>query len=307
MRDIHGTHHGIEKEEHSPERVEGGSKASMALTAEPVREKFPRRQITKNLPPRAFRNSTFTLMALTLSACGGGDGDGDGTSSSVGAGNFSASGNLVKGPVSEATVFVDYNGDGEFTEGEPSALTDSNGSYSFDNLRDNQSYEVIALLEGAVDESSGRVLSGGLVFKSTTDASVITPITTMITDQEGVSPERLIEVLGLSGVENFDPMNFNPYADDVDPADALLVEQTAQKVMTVIETFTTVLEASGIESSQAYSQALKAVSDQAQNSELEVGGLLASSSIDTILTAAINNDAVKTQVSDTETLKLALN
>ena len=256
-------------------------------------------KVINSLPSRALRNSTFTLMALSLAACGGGSGseDDDGTSSS-------ASGNLVKGPVSGARVFVDYNGDGQLSPGEPTATTDENGFYSFENLRDSQSYEVVALLDGAVDQSSGRLISGGRVFKSTTDASVITPFTTMITDQ-GISPAQLIEALGLSGVDNFDPMNFNPYADDVDPADALLVEQTAQKVMTIVETLTTIFEASGSDSTEAYNRALEIVADQATTVASGEGDLFSSSSISAVVDAAFNN--LENPVADPAALKSAVN
>lgn len=257
-------------------------------------------KLITSIPPRAFRNSTFTLMALSLAACGGSDGDADGDTSVT----SSASGNLVKGPVSGARVFVDYNGDGQLSPGEPTATTDANGFYSFENLRDSQSYDVIALLDGAVDQSSGRLLSGGRVFKSTTDASVITPFTTMITDQ-GISSAQLIEALGLSGVENFDPMNFNPYADDVDPADALLVEQTAQKVMTIVETLTTIFEASGSDSTEAYSQALGIVADQVRTVAVEESDLFSSSSVSAVVDAAFNN--LENPVADPGALKSAVN
>lgn len=41
------------------------------------------------------------------------------------------SGEVVKGPVANAIVFIDYNGDGQLSAGEPSQLIDSNGGFSF--------------------------------------------------------------------------------------------------------------------------------------------------------------------------------
>ena len=88
---------------------------------------------------------TTPLPLLFLAACGG-----SGTSSSnnnngvVQSGaTESFSGFVIKGPLSKATVFADYDGDGVRSDDEPFAITNEDGSYNlsaisnFTNSRNN--------------------------------------------------------------------------------------------------------------------------------------------------------------------------
>ena len=62
---------------------------------------------------RSLQASSF-LSLLALSACGGGSGsstDGEGSSSTPG---VSYTGSVIKGPLENALVFLDYDGDGVF-------------------------------------------------------------------------------------------------------------------------------------------------------------------------------------------------
>ena len=94
------------------------------------------------------------LALLTLAACGGGGGGGQ---SGGGGGSFSVGGNVIKGPLSNALVGLDYNGDGVVDS--TTVRTGTDGSYSI--TTSNSTYTVIAVTdEQTVDASSGTVLSG---------------------------------------------------------------------------------------------------------------------------------------------------
>ena len=69
-----------------------------------------------------------TSSVLTLAACGGGGGGGfSSLVSSGGGGGALMGGLLVKGTVVGARIFQDLNLDGQYSPGEPSAITDSDG------------------------------------------------------------------------------------------------------------------------------------------------------------------------------------
>ena len=91
------------------------------------------------------------LSLIMLSACGGG---GSGTSSGQ---EQSFSGFVVKGPLQNATVFADYDGDGIQDSNEPSALTGLDGSYSLSALNSFSSF-VVNTSSQTIDTSSGSVL-----------------------------------------------------------------------------------------------------------------------------------------------------
>jgi hypothetical protein len=87
------------------------------------------------------------LSLLVLSACGGG-----GTS------NFSylLNGNMHKGPLSDALVFLDYDGDGVLDIGEPSVRTNGSGEFSLTATQ--ESYSIVGITDSrTIDSSSGSV------------------------------------------------------------------------------------------------------------------------------------------------------
>jgi len=224
----------------------------------------------KSSPKKA---SSFTLMALTLAACGGGGTSGtEGTNETGDSGgdnggttNFGdRTGNLLKGPIEGAFVFVDYNGDGAWDEGkEPSARTDSNGAYQLEGVDTQQSYQLVALLDGAVDSSSGNIFTSGSM-AAPADAQVITPFTTIMVEQE-LSAAQVANVLGLGDLEGFDPLTFNPYGEGVDEPTALAVEKTAHKVMAVVQALSVIYEQLGEDADTAFAMAMDVVADEVRS------------------------------------------
>jgi hypothetical protein len=71
----------------------------------------------------SFLSSPLTL--LVLSACG---------SRSSDSGYETYSGSVIKGPLENALVFLDYNGDGVLGADEPSVRTGADGSFSLEAM-----------------------------------------------------------------------------------------------------------------------------------------------------------------------------
>ncbi len=180
--------------------------------------------IQKKAKPTILGMSPLAL--LTLTACGGGSTDSSGGYTS----STPVSGAVVKGPLSNALVGLDYDGDGEIDSA--TVRTNADGSYSLST--NSSTYTVIAITDGStVDASSGATLSG-ITLTAPSGAAVVTPTTTLM-QKGGLTKEQVAEVLRLP--EGVDPLTFNPYAADVDPDDALAVEKASQQIITVINAF----------------------------------------------------------------------
>jgi len=187
------------------------------------------------------------LALLVLSACGGGGGGGVSAPAS-----FSVGGSVVKGPLSNALVGLDYDGDGVVDSA--TVRTNADGSYSL--TTSNTSYTVIAVSdESTIDASSGAVMSG-ITLKAPKGASVVTPTTTLI-EEASLTKEQVAEVLGLP--DGVDPLTFNPYAAGVDATEALAVEKASQQIMSVVNAFAGAAEGAGASQEAAFEAALTSV------------------------------------------------
>lgn len=141
------------------------------------------------------------LAAAALVACGGG-----GSASGV------LSGVAVDGYLQGATVFLDVNGDGLQTAGEPSAVTDSTGRYTLDTSSVRVALDGLkVVVTGGVDTDTGYAFEGRLVAR-VQDASagqVVTPLTTLVDAvvAQGLAPDvaaartLIANALGLSSTD----------------------------------------------------------------------------------------------------------
>ena len=162
--------------------------------------------------------SAFPLLSiLTLSACGGSS-ETDGGQPSF----ESVSGAVVKGPLENALVFLDYDDDGVLDPGEPSVRSASDGSFQLSSEQDNVGF-VAQTDSTTVDTSSGEVLAD-VVLKAPTGSTVIRPTTTIM-KEANISKEEVVEILGLP--ESVDPTTFNPFDEEADPDVALAVMKRA--------------------------------------------------------------------------------
>lgn len=187
------------------------------------------------------------LALLTLTACGGGGGTGV-------ASNPTVNGNIVKGPLSNALVFLDYNANGIMDGAETPVRTDANGGFSISATGSN--YTIVALTdETTIDTSSGSVLSG-ITLKAPSTATVVTPTTTLM-EEGDLTVEQVAAVLNLP--EGVDPLTFNPFAAGVNADDALAVEKVSQQIMTAVNSFASAAEGAGADGSEAFTAALGSV------------------------------------------------
>ena len=244
-----------------------------------------------------IRSKKFTFLSsplalLVLGACGGGGSISTGPSggSFVGSSSSTVGGNVVKGPLSNALVGLDYDGDGVVDSA--TVRTGVDGSYSLTTT--NTTYTVIAVAdETTIDTSSGTVLSG-ITLKAPAGTSVVTPTTTLI-EEAGITKEQVAEVLGLP--DGVDPLSFNPYADGVDAADALAVEKASQQIMSVVNAFAGAAEGSGATEAEAFEAALNSVVEVVKTKATKLSDASASAADKTLdLTNASDLALVKAEV-----------
>ena len=165
-------------------------------------------------------------------------------------------GNIVKGPLSNALVFLDLDGDNVLDANEQSVRTDADGKFTINSTASN--YKIVALTDDStVDTSSGAVLSG-VTLSAPQGASVVTPTTTLM-EEGGLTKEEVAEVLGLP--DGVDPLTFNPFAAGVDAAQALAVEKVSQQIMTAVSSFASAAEGAGASEKGAFTAALNSVVD----------------------------------------------
>ncbi len=190
-------------------------------------------------------------------------------------------GAVVKGPLVNAIVFFDYDGDNELDADEPSTTTDENGEYTLaetSNAPDDYSI-VVLMAEETIDVLSGESYAdSGVELSAAKGGEVITPITTLyaaalsgLAEGETLSEEEFSAAFGLP--EGVDIANYNPYAKDadgnyVDLETASAVEAVAQSIMTALEVIsesvvamskTALTSETGVSQQQAGATALKAL------------------------------------------------
>ena len=87
-------------------------------------------------------------------------------------------GAVVKGPLSNALVFLDLNDNNTLDPGEQSIRTEADGSFSINSTANN--YKIVAITDSStVDTSSGAVLAG-VTLSAPEGAGVVTPTTTLM-------------------------------------------------------------------------------------------------------------------------------
>ena len=188
------------------------------------------------------------VALLTLSACGGNTGASLITNT--------VNGSVVKGPLSNALVFLDLNSNGIRDGNETAVRTDANGKFSISTTATD--YKIIAYTDDStVDTSSGSVLSG-ITLSAPKNAAVITPTTTLM-EEGGLTAAQVAEVLNLP--DDIDPLSFNPFAAGVDATKALAVEKISQQIMTAINSFAAAAEGAGVNETGAFEAALNSVVD----------------------------------------------
>ena len=134
---------------------------------------------SKNTYNRQIRYLVFIAVSALLSACGGGGGGGGGTTS------ISMGGNVLDGNISGATVCLDINGNGRCDSGEPSAITDVNGAYSFSYPSSTSLARVNVIVNvpaGAIDSDNPNtpIAAPFQLAAPASNPSAVTPLTSLV-------------------------------------------------------------------------------------------------------------------------------
>ena len=187
-------------------------------------------------------------------------GTGQPPSGGGGGGGTTFSGTVIKGPLVNAFVFFDENGNGLFDAGEPNFTTSSTGGFSISSSAANPKL-IVTTNDQTIDTTTGTILSG-MTFKSPLGASVVSPLTTMM-EETGLSVAEIKSVLGLPATVN--PLTFNPYAPGVNAADALAAEQVSAQTMVTLAAFAAAAAGTGISQQDAFAAALSALSSVMQS------------------------------------------
>ena len=229
------------------------------------------------------------VAAAVLVACGGGG--------SSGGGSASASGKVIDGYVSGATVFVDLNNNGTFDSGEPNTKTNANGDYSLSPVT--QGAKLVSF--GGTDVSTGNpstlVLSTVVSAAGTVSNAHMSPVTTLIAQLAGpgatpaalaAAQTKVNSLLGLPSTTNLLAVDPIQTANDLGATqtartDALSITKAVVQLATLIKTAqdqTTTAAAS----LAAQASVLSALATRANNST--VTDLTSATDIQAVFTAA---------------------
>ncbi|WP_445769447.1 beta strand repeat-containing protein [Rheinheimera sp.] len=198
----------------------------------------------------------FPFLSVFLGACAGG-GSGSGSSAS----GFSAiySGAAIKGPLENATAFVDYDGDGVLDADEPSVSTGADGSFS---LATTQVAPIVVLTDATtIDNSTGNAIGAGIVLKAPAGASVVSPTTTLVAN--GASEAQVKAALGLSS--SVDLNTFNPFAAGADATEALAYEKASVQIFATISAVASAAQGAGANQADAQAAAFSALASAVTN------------------------------------------
>ena len=137
---------------------------------------------------------------------------------------------------------------------EQSVRTDANGNFSITSTAG--AYKIVALTDDStVDSSSGATLSG-VMLTAPQGAAVVSPTSTLMAEG-GLSADEVAKVLNLP--DGVNPLEFNPFADNVNAADALAVEKISQQIMTAVSSFASAAEGAGASEAGGFKAALTSV------------------------------------------------
>ena len=187
--------------------------------------------------------------------------DADEESSSSGS-SSSVSGRALKGPLANAFVFADENGNGVFDDGEPNTLTDSDGDYTLTGQSSSASI-IVQTNEQTIDTASGSILAG-LTLSAPAGASVVSPLTTLL-EETGLTTAELQTVLGLAS--DVDPLSYDPYDTGVDADTALAVEKLNVQLVTTLTAFASAAQGAGASEEDAFAAALSSLSTVIQDQD----------------------------------------
>ena len=236
----------------------------------------------------AASSTSSGLLILSLAAVAAAGGGG-GVSAAVAS---SSSGLVVKGPLSGAFVFRDANNNYRFDAGEESTTTNGSGAYT---LAGSGGTIVATNPDGGVatDTFSNTSFSG--VLAAPNNASVVTPLTTLLAADPTLTIAKLQTALGL---EDIDLLTFDPFGAGVSDADKLKVEKVAVQVQEVLVSMGGAVADSGVDLGSAVKSVAKALGETlgAAVPGANSGATLTAASDGAIAKVVVANPTVSTAV-----------
>jgi hypothetical protein len=199
---------------------------------------------------------------------------------------------VVKGPLSGAFVFRDANNNYRFDAGEESTTTNGSGAYT---LAGSGGTIVATNPDGgfATDTFSNTSFSG--VLAAPNNASVVTPLTTLLAADPTLTVAKLQTALGLDGI---DLLTFDPFGAGVSDADKLKVEKVAVQVQEVLLSMGGAVADSGVDLGSAVKSVAKALGETlgAASPGANSGATLTAASDGVIAKVVVANPTVNTVV-----------
>lgn len=220
----------------------------------------------------------IALLSAGLAACGGGGGGGGGTPviDPGGGGDGdnvipAVSGTVFKGPLENASVFIDTDGNGERGSNDsPMVLTDENGA--FQAAAGFVGDIIVQVGPNTIDTFAAGTPLDGLVLQAPSGYSVVSPATTLVSvildssDGQSVSDveARIKSALSLGNVEL---RTFNPF-QDTDAEAALIYELKSQQIVSIANSVSQLTLAAGGRNSSALADALGSIAEVINNASL---------------------------------------
>jgi hypothetical protein len=163
-------------------------------------------------------------------------------------------GQVVKGPLNNAFVFLDANSNTIFDDGEQYTRTDSSGRFSLSSS--NPNVKVIVQTDALTTDSVTGARLPNLKFEAPAGSTLFTPLTSLLSGTT-LTSDILLAVLGLPSGN--DLATYNPYGSSVDPSVALEIEKTSLQITSTLMAFAASAEGAGISSEDAFASAQQAL------------------------------------------------
>jgi len=141
--------------------------------------------------------SAALIVSLGLVGCGGGGG----TSSTSDAQSVSISGTAIDPELQSATVCLDLNHDMSCSQDEPTATTNTDGTFSLNVTQAQLDGDAPLMVINGTDKESGKAFKGKLMGDVSTTMQNITPLTTLIYAHGDRDMAKLERILGLTHEE----------------------------------------------------------------------------------------------------------
>ena len=230
--------------------------------------------MTRRLVQSELKTQTFlvSMISVALTACGGGGGGGGGAAVPDGGGGGGGgggstpgvSGNAIKGPLENANVFIDTDGDGVRGDNDsPIVTTDSDGAFT--TAAGFSGDLIVQTTADTIDTFAPDTPLDGLVLKAPSGYSVVSPATTLtsaiLESNDGLTAaqaeQRVKDALGLGDV---DLETFNPF-DDVSSEAARIYEKKAQQIVSIANSISQLTVSGGGSKSGSFSDALGSIAE----------------------------------------------